>query len=597
MRHDGPQSGLAGVAGAARTEAAFVYTPALAEGKLRSSHPLKLARVRACHDLLAALATFSPGVARVVPPVPATIDDALRVHTPAYLDLVRQLSERPERADGDLAGEAQRHGLMPEGDTPPYDGMLEYQLLVAGATLETVRLVEQREAPVAFNAAGGVNHHAMPDRGSGFGVLNDTAIAIAALRSRGRRVLYLDLDVHHGDGVEAAFLADPDVLTISLHESTRFLFPGPKGGLPHHTGEGAGAGSSANVALPPYCDDETWLWAFDQVVPPLYRAFQPDVLLVQLGADGYFADPLAHLLLTERAYVEAVQRVMALTGGRFAAVGGGGYDVHAAPRIWAAEFLTMAGQAVPPDLVTSPETPPVLDAPSAQHVRHAAEETVSTVQRLVFPVWGASPPPARAPNTLPSVTPRPARPMSGTARPAWASRVSALWPVDHTKRPQQPGDHHHHDKTRNDEIAARGIALFRLHTRLECGLLPRGRRQSWWLRRMRSGLGRADCTRPSGWGRWLRRSCCGRLTCHSGLHAHRACGLRMPDAGGSPYVVQERLAVQAINPEVSQRAPDAPGFHTHDRVPQRDARTRHRHLNPKRFTELHPGAQAIRHVF
>jgi len=194
--------------------------------------------------------------------------------------------------------------------------------------------------------------------------------------------------VHHGDGVEAAFAEDPEVLTISLHESTRYLFPGPKGGSPQHTGSAAGRGSSANVALEPYTGDETWLWAFEQVVPPLYQAFEPDLLVVQLGADGYFADPLAHLLLTERAYVTAVRRLMELTDGRLAAVGGGGYDVRAAPRIWAAEFLTLAGQEVPEDLLDPEERVPQVDEDVREMVRWGAEKTVATIKELVFPRWG-----------------------------------------------------------------------------------------------------------------------------------------------------------------------------------------------------------------
>jgi acetoin utilization protein AcuC len=344
--------------------------------------------VRTCYELLERLGAFRSGDAGVVAPEPASVEAIRRVHTADYVELVHRLSERPERADGDLAVRALEHGLAPEGDTPPYEGMFEYQLLVSGASLEAVRLVDEGEARCAFNAAGGVNHHAMPDRGSGFGVFNDTSVAVAWLRDRGRRVMYVDLDVQHGDGVEATFADDPGVLTVSLHESTRYLFPGPKGGSPQHVGSGPARGSSANVALEPYTGDETWLWAFEQVVPPLYRAFEPDLLLVQLGADGYFADPLAHLLLTERAYVTAAGRLMELTDGKLAAVGGGGYDVRAAPRIWAAEFLTLAGQDVPEDLLEPEQRVPHVDEDVLEMVRRGAERTVATIKELVFPRWG-----------------------------------------------------------------------------------------------------------------------------------------------------------------------------------------------------------------
>jgi acetoin utilization protein AcuC len=219
-------------------------------------------------------------------------------------------------------------------------------------------------------------------------VLNDAAVALAALRARGRRVMYLDLDVHHGDGVEAMFAEDDAALTVSLHESTRYLFPGPKGGFAVNMGRGRGEGYTVNVPLDPLTDDETWLWAFGEIVPPLYRAFAPDVVLVQLGADGYVSDPLAHLSLTTHAYETAARRLRELTGGRLAAVGGGGYDVAATPRIWALEFCTLAGIEPAATWRDQPDAAPSLSSEQRDRVRRAAEESVTTVKRLVFPVHG-----------------------------------------------------------------------------------------------------------------------------------------------------------------------------------------------------------------
>jgi len=362
--------------------AAFVYAPEVARAILRPDHPLKAARARACHDLLRASGVFERGGARVVAPTPATRDEVLRVHDAAYVDAVERLSGSGAPDDA----VASRWGLSGRGDTPAYEGMYDYGRLVCGASIDAVRLVDSSEAQVAFNPAGGVNHHAMPAYASGFGVLNDAAVAIAWLRARGRRVMYLDLDVHHGDGVEAAFERDDRVLTVSLHESTRYLFPGPKGGHAENAGSDAGNGYAVNVPLAPYTGDEVWLWAFEQIVPPLYGAFKPDLLLVQLGADGYFDDPLAHLQLTERAYRTAAERLRVITGGRVAAVGGGGYDVEATPRIWAMELAALAGLDVP---VRSREH----EAPRAEprhegQVRAFAEHSVETVKRLVFPVHG-----------------------------------------------------------------------------------------------------------------------------------------------------------------------------------------------------------------
>ena len=362
--------------------AAFVYAPELARTILRPDHPLKPARARDCHALLEASGVFARGEARLVAPTSASRDDVLRVHAAPYVDAVERLS-RPGAQDD---FEAARWGLSAHGDTPAYEGMFDYGLLVCGASIDAVRLVDSGEARVAFSPAGGVNHHAMPDRASGFGVLNDAAVAIAWLLERGRRVMYLDLDVHQGDGVEAAFESDDRVLTVSLHESTRALFPGPKGGHAENAGRGAGTGYAVNVPLAPYTRDGVWLWAFEQIVPPLYGAFRPDLLLVQLGADGYFDDPLAHLLLTEDAYRTAAARVRELTGGRVAAVGGGGYDVEATPRIWASEFAALVGLEL--DLPVRTSAPPRVEPRYDEQIRRFAEQSVETVKRLVFPIHG-----------------------------------------------------------------------------------------------------------------------------------------------------------------------------------------------------------------
>jgi acetoin utilization protein AcuC len=365
---------------------AFVYAPALAEAELRPDHPLKPARARDCYDLLRDAGLFDTGRLRLVAPRPASAEDILRVHAPAYVDAVRRLSDPGSRSIG--AGEAARFGFSGQGDNPPFAGMYDYYLLVCGAAIEAVRLVDAGAAGVAMMPAGGVNHHAMRDRASGFGVFNDAAVAIAWLVERGRRVMYLDLDVHHGDGVEAAFEGDDRVLTVSLHESTRYLFPGPKGGFADDVGTGRGRGYSANVALEPYTGDDVWLETFEALVPPLYRAFAPDLLLVQLGADGYYADPLAHLMLTTRAYETAARRLAELSGGRLAAVGGGGYDVAATPRIWALELTTLLGLPAPAEWRDPPGAVGPPPAAMQARIREGARATVETVRRLVFPVHG-----------------------------------------------------------------------------------------------------------------------------------------------------------------------------------------------------------------
>ncbi|HEX2324958.1 MAG TPA: acetoin utilization protein AcuC [Chloroflexota bacterium] len=377
-----------------RAPAGLVYAPDLAESQLRPDHPLKPARARDCYRLLEGAGALGGGGIEVLGPPAADVQEVLRVHTPDYVEVVRALSAPPPgRALRPDAGA--RYGLSEHGDTPPYPGMFEYGLRVCGASLESARLVQSGAYRLAFNPAGGVNHHAMASRASGFGIFNDAAVAIAWLLEQGQRVMYVDLDVHHGDGVEAAFEDDQRVLTVSLHESTRYLFPGPKGGAATDTGRGRGAGYSVNLPFEPYTGDEAWLWGFEEIVPPLYQAFAPDVLLVQLGADGYFSDPLAHLLLTTRAYETAARRLRALTDGRLVAVGGGGYDVEATPRIWALELVTLAGLDLPPRFATAlaawrdpPGSGPEVPAEIQRRTRAGAEEAVATVKRLVFPVHG-----------------------------------------------------------------------------------------------------------------------------------------------------------------------------------------------------------------
>jgi acetoin utilization protein AcuC len=226
---------------------------------------------------------------------------------------------------------------------------------VVGATLAAAKSVWSGATAHAVNVAGG-HHHAMRANASGFCVYNDLAVAIKWLLSAGaERVAYVDLDVHHGDGVQAAFYDDPRVLTISLHEHPATLFPGT--GLPEETGRGAGAGYAVNVALPAGTSDAGWLRAVDAVVPPLLRAFQPTVLVSQHGCDTHVRDPLANLALTvdgQRAAYESLHGwAHEYAGGRWLAVGGGGYAiVDVVPRAWSHLLGEVVGSPVHPQTET-----------------------------------------------------------------------------------------------------------------------------------------------------------------------------------------------------------------------------------------------------
>jgi acetoin utilization protein AcuC len=314
-------------------------------------HPLNPVRVELAVALAGELGVLDrPGV-RVVAPEPADDAALTRVHDPAYLDAVRAASR-----DAHSALAYGRWGLG-TGDNPVFDRMHEASALVAGATLMAAEAVWRGEVRAAANVAGGL-HHAMRARASGFCVYNDPAVAIARLLDLGAtRVAYVDIDVHHGDGVQAIFYHDPRVLTVSLHESPLSLFPGS--GFPDETGGPGAEGSAVNVALPAGTGDQGWLRAFHAVVPAVVRAYQPQIIVAQCGADTHRLDPLADLRLTvdgQRAAQLAVRDLaLQLCEGRWVATGGGGYAlVEAVPRAWAHLLATVTGEPLNPSRPTPP---------------------------------------------------------------------------------------------------------------------------------------------------------------------------------------------------------------------------------------------------
>ena len=300
------------------------------------SHPLTPRRFGPALDLLRT-------VGAVVGRAPEPVEDAelLSVHTARYIAAVRRLSANP-RGDPEA-------GLAAFGDDPPFAGMHAAAAAVAGGSLRAVAVIVSGEVEHAYHPGGGL-HHAMPGRASGFCIYNDPALAIAAARRAGLRVLYIDLDVHHGDGVQAIHLDDPGVLTFSIHESGRTLFPGS--GFVDELGEGAAAGTSVNLPLEAGTGEAAWLAGVSDLVPALAAAFGPDLIVSQHGADSHAWDPLAHLLVTTTAMDAAarlVDRVAhRVAGGRWLATGGGGYDVYrVVPRTWALTWLAAAHQDAP----------------------------------------------------------------------------------------------------------------------------------------------------------------------------------------------------------------------------------------------------------
>jgi acetoin utilization protein AcuC len=322
----------------------FVWDERLIGYDFGPGHPLAPVRVELTIALARELGVLELPSVSVLAAAPAEMAELELVHDRAYIEAVRAAG-RDGRGDG-------RYGLGTP-DNPVFAGMHEASALVAGATLAAARAVWHGEALHAANIAGGL-HHAMRRSASGFCVYNDPAIAIGWLLEAGaQRVAYVDIDVHHGDGVQAAFYDDPRVLTISLHEHPATLFPGT--GLASETGRGEGLGYAVNVALPAGTGDAGWLRAFDAVVPPLLRSFRPEILVSQHGCDSHRLDPLAHLELSVDAQRRAALMVHELAhetaGGKWLLTGGGGYElVQVVPRTWTHLLAVAAGEPVDPGL-------------------------------------------------------------------------------------------------------------------------------------------------------------------------------------------------------------------------------------------------------
>jgi len=326
--------------------AAVMWDDALTRYDFGPGHPFDPVRIRLTMALAGELGVLSFPAVSVISPEPATDSEIETVHDPRYVAVVRHVGRALVPAVG--------FGLGTDDD-PVFEGMHEAAALVVGATLAAARSVWSGATAHAVSVAGG-HHHAMRANASGFCVYNDPAVAIKWLLSAGaERVAYVDLDVHHGDGVQAAFYDDPRVLTISLHEHPATLFPGT--GMPDETGTGDGAGYAVNVALPAGTDDAGWLRALDAVALPLLRSFKPTVLVSQHGCDSHRLDPLAHLSLSvdgqRQAQLTMHELAHELCDGRWIATGGGGYAlVQVVPRTWTHLLAVAAGAPLDPETAT-----------------------------------------------------------------------------------------------------------------------------------------------------------------------------------------------------------------------------------------------------
>ncbi len=314
----------------------LVFGPRSIDYDFGPGHPLTPRRFGPGIDLLR-----SVGAVPSIAPAPAPDEELRWCHSPGYLEVVRHFSVDPYGF-----GEA---GISEGGDCPPFTDMHEVSAAVAGGSLRAVESIMRGDVEHAQHPGGGL-HHAMPGRAAGFCIYNDPALAIARARRDGLRVMYIDLDVHHGDGVQAIHWDDPGVLTFSIHETGRALFPGT--GEVGEIGEGVAAGSSVNVPLLPGTGERAWIAALESLLPELAATFGPDLIVSQHGADSHAWDPLAHLNVTTTAHGTAARLVDRLAhlhaGGRWLATGGGGYDSYrVVPRTWALTWLAGAHREVP----------------------------------------------------------------------------------------------------------------------------------------------------------------------------------------------------------------------------------------------------------
>jgi acetoin utilization protein AcuC len=384
----------------------LMWAEALAAYDFGPQHPLAPVRLRLAIELASELGVLD--AFDIVAPTPLTVDELTGVHEPFYVAGVQQASANPLEADP-LIG-------LGTPDNPAVGGMHETSALIAGASVEAARRVWTGETKRAVNIAGGL-HHAMPTHASGFCIYNDPALAIQWMLDHGaQRVAYVDVDAHHGDGVQHIFYDEPRVLTVSIHESPRTLFPGT--GNPNEVGGPHARGTAVNVALPAGTTDAGWLRAFHAVVPDVVAAFGPEVIVSQHGCDSHAHDPLTNLQLSidgqRDSYLTVQSLAEAHAGGRWVVTGGGGYALYdVVPRIWTHLLAIVAGRPIAPETLTTADwratiarlghSPalamtetggaPVAYAPWADghDPQGPLDLAIAATRECVFPLWNLDP--------------------------------------------------------------------------------------------------------------------------------------------------------------------------------------------------------------
>ncbi|MYL62739.1 acetoin utilization protein AcuC [Bacillus hwajinpoensis] len=322
-------------------DSVFVYSSDYLNYKFSDDHPFNHIRVKLTQDLLTEMKALNDS--DVIAPRIATDDEIALIHDPAYIDAVKKAGK------GSLASSiAANYGLGTE-DTPIFSNMHEASALIVGGTLTAVDAVMTGKSDHALNVGGGL-HHGFRGKASGFCIYNDSSIAIEYMKKKyGAKVLYVDTDAHHGDGVQWAFYDDPEVCTLSIHETGRYLFPGT--GNINEKGQGKGYGFSFNVPIDAFTEDESFQEVYEASFRKVIDFFKPDVILTQNGADAHYYDPLTHLSVSMKSYEFipklAHQLAHEYCDGKWIAVGGGGYDIwRVVPRAWSRIWLEMKGLSI-----------------------------------------------------------------------------------------------------------------------------------------------------------------------------------------------------------------------------------------------------------
>ncbi|WP_442595527.1 acetoin utilization protein AcuC [Neobacillus sp. D3-1R] len=318
------------------SDSIFIYSEELLNYKFSSQHPFNQFRLKLTLDLLKKLNAIEEHM--IIPPKKATEEELALIHDPSYIQAVKLAG------DGQLSTDtAENYGLGTE-DTPIFPKMHDASSFLVGGTLTAVDYVMSGKVKHALNLGGGL-HHGFRGKASGFCIYNDSAVAIKYIQEKyNARVLYVDTDAHHGDGVQWAFYDDPNVCTLSIHETGRYLFPGT--GNITERGQGKGYGYSFNIPVDAFTEDDSWLYAYETSLREIASYFKPDVIVTQNGADSHYYDPLTHLSASMKIYREipklAHEIAHTYCDGKWIAVGGGGYDIwRVVPRAWAHIWLEM----------------------------------------------------------------------------------------------------------------------------------------------------------------------------------------------------------------------------------------------------------------